>query len=337
MNNTESLKNLYQSKSIINFNQREQKQNSLTNQMKMEKETSTIKNLINEQTFELLEKTGLNWTVNKEPLFTEDGKDSKGFGLYRNDNQNHLAVVGSGYRIYQNHEMCEMMVNASEGIGMKTSRGGSLQGGRKVFLQIQLDSKKINTDTVKRYITCLNSHDGTTSIGFGSTNEVLVCSNQFHKMYRGSDTRIQHTTHSKTRVEKAMEDLRLTILDDNKLMRSFELMADAPISDTILKRVMDKAFGIDLDAKQSDYSSRKINQMKEVNDVIANELDSHGSSLWGLFNGVTYYTNHISKKDAGDEYLMTGSGYDKNLVTFREIMSWISEHTQEDTESFLIK
>jgi len=304
----------------------------------MEKETSTINNSTNEQTFELLEKTGLNWTVNKEPLFTEDGKESKGFGLYRNDNDNHLAVVGSGYRVYQNHEMCEMMVNASEGIGMKTSRGGSLQGGRKVFLQIQLDSKTINTDTVKRYITCLNSHDGTTSIGFGSSNTVVSCANQFHKMFReDAMSRFQHSTHSKSRIDNAMEDLRKTILNDDKLMRSFELMSDAPISDQIFSKVMNKAFGIDLDKSVKEYSSRKINQMKEVNEVMSNELDSHGSSLWGLFNGVTYYTNHVSKKDAGNEYLMTGAGYDKNLVTFREIMSWISEHTSEEQGTFLVK
>lgn len=304
----------------------------------MEKENPTMKNEVNERTFELLESTGLNWTVNKEPLFTEDGKESKGFGLYRNDNQKHLGVVGAGYRVYQNHEMCEMMVKASEGIGMKTTRGGQMQEGRKVYLQIKLDSKKINTDTVKRYITCLNTHDGTSSIGFGSTNTVVSCSNSFYKAFKGEQmSRFQHSTHSKSRVEKAMEDLRLTILNDDKLMKSFEMMSDAPISDTILKSVMDKAFGIDLDAKQSDYSSRKINQMKKVNEVIASELDSHGSSLWGLFNGVTYYTNHVANKDAGLEYLMTGGGYDKNLVTFREIMSFISEHTQEEQGTFLVK
>jgi len=304
----------------------------------MKKEETTITNERHEKTFELLESTGLNWTVNKEALFTEDGKDSKGFGLYRNDNDKHLAVVGNGYRVYQNHEMCEMMVKASEGIGMKTSRGGQLQEGRKVYLQMELESKKIHTDTVKRYITCLNSHDGTTSIGFGSTNTVVICQNTFYKAYKDdSMSRFQHSSNSKLRIEKAMEDLKLTILNDGKLMKSYEMMADAKITDEIFASVMNKAFGIDLDSKVKDHSQRKINQMKQVNSIIESELDSHGSSLWGLFNGVTYYTNHVSKKDAGLEYLMTGSGYDKNLVTFREIMSSIAMTTQEDTESFLIK
>ena len=38
------------------------------------------------QTLDLLEETGLNWTVKKEPLISVvDGKETDSFGLFRSD------------------------------------------------------------------------------------------------------------------------------------------------------------------------------------------------------------------------------------------------------------
>ena len=38
------------------------------------------------QTFELLEQTTTNWTVNKLPLVTKNGLSTESYGMFRNDN-----------------------------------------------------------------------------------------------------------------------------------------------------------------------------------------------------------------------------------------------------------
>jgi len=292
----------------------------------------------NEKVFNLLEATNLNWTVNKEPLITLDGKETGSFGMFRNDTQKWLGTVGNGYTPFQNFEMAELMVKASEGIGLDMTKGGFLQEGKKVFLQIPLEDKFVGRDTIKRNLTCLNSHNGTSSIGFGSTNTVVICSNTFHKAFKDSSmSKFRHSANSKENVKRAMEDMRKAMGLDEDLMRKFEVMANMPIKDEIFSRIMNKVFDIDLDKKSEDFSTRKVNTMKVIASTMESELESHGNTLWGLFNGVTYYTNHVAPKDKDEkeDYIMFGGGYDKNLSAFNEVMKWIEENSKSPVEALI--
>jgi hypothetical protein len=55
-----------------------------------------------EKTFDLLEATGLNWTVSKELLTSSDGKITESFGMFRSDNKEWLGTVGNRYKAMQN-------------------------------------------------------------------------------------------------------------------------------------------------------------------------------------------------------------------------------------------
>src|ERR1017187_7985268 len=142
----------------------------------------TLEGSLYEKAFSLLEATGLNWTVNKQPLQTADGKTTESYGMFKSDNS-WLGTVGKQYNPYQNHELAETIIQASEGLG-HYFRGGLINKGEKVFLQLQLKDEIIGTDTVKRYVTALSSHDGSSSVGFGSSNTVVICQNIFYRAYR---------------------------------------------------------------------------------------------------------------------------------------------------------
>ena len=62
------------------------------------------------------------------------------------------------------------------------------------------------------------------------------------------------------------------------------------------------------------------------------ERDLEGDTLWGLFNAVTRYTNHMASpndKDRKLDYLMTGTGYNINNVAYDTIMAWIENNTAQ--------
>lgn len=292
-----------------------------------------------ERVFDLLEATELNWTVNKMPLITECGKQTESYGMFRNDNNKWLATVGKQYRVFQNYEMAELLVNATDGLGLQVKLGGELQDGKKVFMQIPLRDKTVGTDTVKRNITCLNSHDGTSSIGFGSTNTVVICQNTFFQAMKDkSMSKVRHSTNSKERLQIMMKDLRVAIGLDEELFRKFEVMADTPITQQLFENVIGKAFEIKADAKKDDISTRKENQLIAFNSVLNSELDSHGKTVWGLFNAMTYYTNHIepSNLDEKESNIMVGAGFKKNLLTFEECMKWIEANTVPSKMEYVI-
>lgn len=284
---------------------------------------------LQERTFELLEATGLNWTVRRNQLVTKDGIEADAFGLIRNDNNFYLGTVGNIYKEYQNWQMAEHLLMATDDLDLKVTRGGQLNNGKKVYLQAELPDSFVGKSSIKRWITGLNAHDGTRAIGFGSTNTVVVCQNTFHKAY-GQLSKFRHTESASDRIEEFLQGLRQAMSLDDNLIHKYKVMADQPLREEVFANVMARCFDVNINAKQSDVSSRKKNTLISVNNAITKELELEGGNLWGLFNGITRYTNHVAvKPEKSKEYVMTGAGYDTNLVAFDTIMKWIEENTTD--------
>jgi phage/plasmid-like protein (TIGR03299 family) len=291
-----------------------------------------------EQVFEVLEKTGLNWTVNKIPLVSKSENSdwnslpTKSVGVFRNDTNAWLGSVRDQYAPFQNYELADTIVEASNGIGLDVVKGGDLKGGRMVYLQTELKTEYIGKSDIKRYITALNSHDGSSAIGFGSSNTVVVCQNTFYKAYKDV-AKFRHTTSASERIKRAMWDLKKAIELDEKLMHNFKVMADQPLREEVFAEVMKRCFKADLDAKKEDVTHQQLKKMELVNQAVVKEIDLEGNTLWGLFNGITRYTNHmVVGNDKKDEYVMSGLGYKTNLIAYDTIMEWVEKNTAELVE-----
>jgi phage/plasmid-like protein (TIGR03299 family) len=280
------------------------------------------KSAIYNKTFDLLTDTKTNWGVTKKPLTCPDGYPTESFGIYRNDNNKWLGTVGKQYELMHNSTLAENIIEASMDISEKF-RGGELYGGKKVYYQAQLEDTHIANDTIKRYVTGLNSHDGSTSIGFGFTNQVVVCQNTFHIAMKEVN-RFRHTTSAQQRVELARIEINRMLKIESGLMENYKRMADAKINTQVTKRVIADLFGFneeDFDKEEKDFSTKKVNDLKKFNDILESELNSHGRTLWGLFNAVTWKTNHQDVKEGRSlENVMVGSGYKKNLNAYNIIV-----------------
>ena len=279
----------------------------------------------NDKIFQVLEETKTNWNVNKLPLVAIESNDhnllnTETYGLFRSDNNNWLGSVGNRYEVMPNHELAEIMVGIQDRFGGEIL-GGQLQGGKKIYYQMTLPSERIGNDVIKRNITCLNSHDGTSSIGFGSTNVVVSCSNMFHRAMKDL-SRFRHTMSASERLAIAVTEFQKALDTDRALMDDFQKMSQIQIDETILEKVMGSVFNVDMKSKVSDNSTRKRNQVSQFEVSLAKETREKGGTLWGLFNAVTYYTNHLEKKQDLN-YLMYGSGYKKNLTAFNTIKKYM--------------
>jgi len=281
-----------------------------------------------ERVFDLLCDTETNWTVRKEPLtatkLTDDGiieLPTQTFGLFRSDTDSWLGSVGNQYIPMQNFELAETIVGIQDTFGGQIN-GGDLRDGRKIFYQLSLKDEHVGPDTLKRFITCMNSHDGTSSIGFGSTNTVISCSNTFHKAMKDL-SRFRHTMTASERLAMAVAEFRNAMNEDADLMDRFKRFTEVNIDRTILERVMHNVFKVDMNLKESDVSTRKKNQISDFEKALEQETSQKEGTLWGLFNAVTYYTNHMEKSD--DHHLMFGGGYKKNLTAFNIIEKYESD------------
>lgn len=282
-----------------------------------------------EKVFDVLTETDLNWSVFKEQLVSSQGFPTKSVGIFRSDTNAWLGTVSDKYTPYQNKDLVTTIVEAAEYIGIDIASGGTLRGGQKVFLQLELPSVHIGKSDVKRYITALNSHNGKSSVAFGSTNTVVVCQNTFYKAYRELP-KFRHNTSAFERIKIAAKEMKNSIGEDVKLMQTFQLMSTLGIKDEVLEKVMKNTFKVDLNENPDNIHGKKLAKMETLADCIETEKNLEGNTLWGLFNGITRYTNHHAKhKGSNNDHLMTGKGYKQNLVAFNTIIEWVEKNTAE--------
>jgi len=246
-----------------------------------------------------LKETGLDWRVDKTPILTETETpiDSHS-ALVRSDNGAVLAVVGNRYVPYQNDSLVELAyLLGSQNDNLRVAKGGEFNGGRQVYIQLELPQMDLNLegsieDQAKRYITILNGHDGKNSLRFGYTNMLMSCKNMFTSISRDLSYGVYHSSKIEQRVDGIVRQLQRIEEDE----RGFYTIANK-LSTKKVKQSQAKDFALTLlnanniekDSKQFD---RKLNDLLSA---IRIEMSAKGDNAWGLFNGVTYYTTHMSK------------------------------------------
>lgn len=269
---------------------------------------------------QVLDITNLDWSVDKEQLVRPNGIPTDTFGLFRGDNGNQLHTgVKEGYQVYQNlemvHDMIDVVGNYLHLDNMSQVKGGALQNGRKVFVSLPLESIGIgnNNDTLKRYITFLNSHDGSSSVCLGSSNTVVSCSNTFF-MAAKELSKVRHTASMHNNIAFLKSNLSDAIEQEKTLVEAMQSLVDKPIDNDDILNMVDMVYN----KEKLDYaemSTRRKNQISSLMNDIQTEFDlKQGRDMWSLWNGITRHTNHTQSKD-GMRNVMVGQGYKTNKET----------------------
>lgn len=287
------------------------------------------KQSIQEQTLDLLESTGLNWTVTKEPLASAvDGKKTSSFGLFRKDTGLHLHTVTNRFSVLQNYEVAEALIEATHEVGLQTTRGGMLDSGKHIYLQAELPNEFIGKSALKRWLTGLNTHGGN-SAGFGSTNTVVICENTFYQAF-GELTKFRHTASIQDRVKEFVIGIKKALGMEERQIKVYKTMESVSLKEEVFAGIMKACFDVESNIMTNDLSTREVNKLKTVAADIETEIRLEGATLWGLFNGITRFTNHDARKFKTPEeltkYLMIGEGYETNLKAYRTIHDWLIDH-----------
>lgn len=264
----------------------------------------------------ILEQAKADWTVSKHPLLGPEGQITPGYGIFRDDTKECLSVVGSKYHPTQNRAIAEMLFEAANENNIKIERAGMLGNGQKVYFQISLPDVRIGGSDSKRFLTALNSHDGSAPIGFGATNVVVSCANTFFAALRDLH-RVRHTLNSGTRLAEITKKMKDSLSQEEHLIDTFIKMSQVSVpSDKITDEFLLSIIGGDED------SGRTKNRIKAVRAAMVPEFETHGQTAYGVFNAITRYTNHLmTYKDleAKRNSIMSGTAFRVNQLAFDTI------------------
>ena len=315
-------------KSFITLHSNQNKSIFMTNTFVALNEVQNNERLMN-LTLDLVNQHGLAWSVQKEKLFTQDGRETKSYGIFRSDNGAWLSSMSEHYHTLDNFELAKLLIFAGQSIeelNIEESNGGLFREGRKVFIQIPLPNVEIGNAKVTRNLTAINSHDGSSGVALGTTQTVIACQNTFYRAYRSEGmTRIGHHSTLQSRLEETILNLESTIQHDQVTIERFRKMLDITPDIKDIKAIKDILFNV---TDENIPSTRKTNLMAKFDQCVEIEFAKEGKNLWGLFNGVTRYTNHEMKKNYANndklENVMIGSGARMNTTAYNRLLHYVA-------------
>ncbi|NBX50326.1 DUF932 domain-containing protein [bacterium] len=271
---------------------------------------------------QVLQKAGLDWTVQKVPAFATIGGKQVNIGrsaLVRSADNKVLDVVTNDWNPLQNQEAFEFFDEYCRAGDMEMHTAGSLKGGQIVWALAKVkDSFELfKGDTVESYLLLTNPHKFGQSIDVRFTPIRVVCNNTLTLSLSQNVDRVVKKNHRTEFVASEVKE-QLGIATD-KLAKYKEMAAflgSKRYTEDTLKQYFGKVFPV------LAYNKEKGPQRKELSKSATRALEVINTqpgaeyargSWWQAFNAVTYLTDHEIGKSIDTRLTSAWFGPNKNL------------------------
>jgi phage/plasmid-like protein (TIGR03299 family) len=301
---------------------------------------------------EAIQFAGLDYIVEKRPLFTYDTENHIGdpdsdiiipeievpnyYATVRADTEQVLGVVGNDYEVIQNREafsFFDAIVGGGDGVLYETC--GALGNGERIFITAKLPGyiRVGNDDLIEKYLFLTTSHDGYGSITAAFTPTRIVCNNTLHAALGNMvhSVKIRHTQNAQERLKQAHEVMGISNNMSEQLNGIFNRWANIRITDKEVLKLVQQAMAPSkevlqkvLDGENMDeYSTRFLNTVERVCEYgFTNEtqqMPTTKGTLFGAYNAITgYFQNvkHFKNDEAKLKSILFGNGLNKTQSAF---------------------
>lgn len=271
---------------------------------------------------EALRFAGLDYTVEKSPLFTRPDNDSGAgseqevpdyFSTIRTDTRQVLGVVGKDYQVVQNLDAFSFFDSIVGGEGIHYETAGALGKGERIFITAKLPGyiEVGREDLIEKYLFLTTSHDGFGSITAAFTPVRIVCNNTLNAALRNHTNaiKIRHTANAKERLEQAHIVMGISNRLTDQLAEIFTGWSKVRITDPQLQRLIQLAMVPNKEVLENIQAGR-LDELSTCFTNICNAAYEYAQSspsqqaettrgtLFGAYNAVTgYFQNVRNYKD----------------------------------------
>jgi hypothetical protein len=278
----------------------------------------------------ILVENGLDFNISKLPLVGLNGNSNvmtPYYGLFNDKTGEIIHTCKKGYHPSQNREVVELVLEGMKPFGddLKVTKGGALNGGRRIFLQLAIQGDaKVGDDTIKRYVTIIDSNDGSTGLSVGVGDLTMSCQNQFFFFYKTGQNKFRHTVSLEEKIKGLPTAIEEALGESMLLVKRYHELASTPLTRGLVDKLVNHLVGTDRTASMdeiTDLSTKKFNAMETLYTNIETELEQKGNNLWGLHSGVTRWTTHeksAPRRENGRlESIMTSTNYKTNQASLK--------------------
>jgi phage/plasmid-like protein (TIGR03299 family) len=302
-----------------------------------------IKNISQEELDKFLVTNKLDFTVEMKPqvaLIGEEYLQTGGYVPMRTDTNTFLSKGGlsKDFTPIQNRDALGIIRQLSGVTNIELKNSGIWSGGAGVFAQVSLgDTGAIggNDDRVGKYLSVVNSHDGSRALAILITPYRFFCKNQLAKAYnkaKKSDDMFITIRHNASAEEKMEELIRTVRIADDVFKYTedvYQKLATLKINtDAFVEETFRKIFPINSDAglhAQTIWANRIAKAKARFENADDGRIEKN--TAWNLYNAVQGTIQHDSRGSNNYKSILMGEIADRSekaLSTVLELCS--SEH-----------
>lgn len=245
---------------------------------------------------EILTKSGLNYEVEKRPIFLGNGYQIPNkVATVEVGTDRYIGTVSPSYVIYQNRDAFDF-INQIPNI--QYVKAGETRGGM-VYIIGKLPSVTVLNDSFVPYVIFQTSHNGLYNVKATICPLRIVCQNQFAMSFKRMTNTIQ-VRHSASLVSK-IEQAQQLITDTSIYMSGFSNTAEELAllkigSDMDAYQIIDAFFNStkEITARQKTVLEEKKTRLFDC--YRADDNANFRGTAWGLVNAFTDFATHEEKK-----------------------------------------
>ena len=282
---------------------------------------------------EAIEAAGLNWKVEKRPLFYSSVAEAEGrtistatnrasnlFATVRADNNRMLGVVSEDFHILQNREAFSWFDAIVGEKATMYETAGALRGGARIFILANLNGvvRVIGDDVIKKYVCLAHGHDGSLAVWILRTGIRVVCQNTLTQALNeargrlsraeGGAIRFLHFANLGTRLDEVRNALGIinvqfeVMAEAARKLAAVQLTQDA-VSNYFKSVVVPPADLAEVAAGKRKFGPRTVSLLEDLDRLFVegkgSELPGVHGTAWGAFNSVVESVDFRRKSASG--------------------------------------
>lgn len=256
----------------------------------------------------MIKAAGLTWKVEKKPM-TIAGTDQvipDFFALQRSSDDYVLDVVGSRYKPSQIEDVFGFFHDFVKEGKATMETAGSLDHGRYVWglARLNHDFTLPGKDKVKGYVLVACPFKQGKSLLMKTTAVRVVCQNTLTMALSGGNDNTFRMNHRNEFDDAQIKEARAILGLAHDQMSEFEKNANVlrgiKLTEKEVINVLAPVYAPEVELKQllADFNEHATPKIARVMDVYKNAPGAQPGNGWGVFNAVTYFSDHIASRTA---------------------------------------
>lgn len=252
---------------------------------------------------QVLRNSGLNYTVEKRPVFMHDEFMNphvipNRFATVRTSDGHPYDVISDKFEIVQNREAFDFVNYIGD--DLQFEKAGETENGM-VYIIGKLPEVNILGDKFVPHVIFRNGFNGKIKITAAVCPLRMVCQNQFNFAFKNANNAItiRHVRNAEAKLEEAKETLRMTADYMAQLNAMAEHFATLKITGDRMERVVRYLFPIPDDTAINPFKRKNLEDQRAAF-LRAHEQEDNQNfrgTAWGLVNAYTDFITH--KEPAG--------------------------------------